>query len=99
MDNLREDETDYRILSTPDVVKATSVVLKPGNFPVRLVLREVSSGGRTEYVVHTELLRMDLSPERDHLTIALKHEGFQTGSYCSTFERALEVFKERAAKL
>jgi hypothetical protein len=99
MSNLRECEDDHRILTTKDVVKASQVVIKSGNFPVRLVLRQVDTGGRVEFVVHTELLKMDVSPERDHLTIALKHEGFQQGSYCQTYERALEVFKERTAKL
>lgn len=99
MSNLRECETDHRIMTTRDVVKASPVLVKNGCFPVRLVLREVDKGGRVEYVVHTELLKADLSPERDYLTIALKHEGFQTGSYCSSYERGLEVFKERLAAM
>jgi hypothetical protein len=99
MSNLRECENDYRILTTKDVVKASSVIMKSGNYPVRLVLREKETDGRVEYVVHLELLKMDLDPARDHLTVAFKHEGFQTGSYCSTYERALEVYAERVKKL
>lgn len=99
MSQLRECNEDYRVMTTKDVVKASPVVMKEGNYPCRLVLREHETNGRVEYVVHLELLRMDLDPQRNHLTIALKHEGFQTGSYCSSFERGLEVFKERLAKL
>jgi hypothetical protein len=99
MSNLRECECDHRVMTTKDVVQASKVVIKSGDFPVRVVLRQCDTGGRMEFVVHTELLKMDLSPDRDHLTIALRHEGFQQGSYCQTYERALEVFKERAAKL
>lgn len=86
MSNLCECKFDHHIMTTPDMVQASKVVIKSGNFPVRLVIRQKDAGGDVEYVVHTELLKMDPSPERDHLTIALKHEGFQTGSYCSTFE-------------
>lgn len=99
MSNLRECEHDHRILTTRDVVKASKVVMKEGNFPLRIVLRQCDKAGAVEFVVHTELLRMDLSPERDHLTVALRHEGFTQGSYCSKWERAVEVFNERAAKL
>lgn len=99
MSNLRECEFDHRIRTTKDVVKASPVVMKSNCFPCRIVLREVDQGGRVEHVVHLELLKMDLSPERDHLTIALVHEGFQQGSYCQSFERAEVVFKERAAAL
>lgn len=99
MSNLRECEHDHRVMTTRDVVQASKIVIKGGDYPVRLVLRQVDTGGRVEFVVHTELLKMDASPERDHLTIALKHEGFQQGSYCQTYERALEVFKERVARL
>lgn len=99
MSNLRECECDHRVMTTKDVIQASKVVVKSGDFPVRVVLREQEVAGRVGFVVHTELLRMDLSPERDHLTIAFKHEGFQHGSYCQKYERALEVFKERAANL
>lgn len=99
MSHLRECEFDRRILTTPDVIRASHVVVKANSFPTRIVIREQGSGERTEYVVHMEILKMDASPERDHLTIALKHEGFMQGSYCSSAERAIEVYHERVRAL
>lgn len=99
MSSLRECRFDHRIRTTEDVIQASKVVLRADNFPFRIVIREVQKPERVEFVVHQELLKMDLDPERNHLTIALVHEGFQQGSYCSKYDRAVELYNERVGKL
>lgn len=98
--NLIPDETDERILTTEDVVRSSYVVVKPGCYPQRVVLRRRhGEPGGNEYVVHTELLQASRRPEDKAKTVALVHRGFENGDYFSDERKARDRFEERAAKL
>jgi len=96
MSNLRPCERDQRVLTTPDVIHASNIAVKPGMLPHRIVLRDVSRG-RQEYVVHTERLETRSPSPGD--SCAFVHHSFDHGDYTSNLERALEFLRERSARL
>lgn len=101
MSNLRECGFDHRVLTTGDVVKASHVVVRYGDFPVRVVLRNKGTNGegKKEYAVSKEILELDRDPQRNHLSCPLKHRDFIEGNYTTNYERALDLFHDRVGKL
>jgi len=96
--NLRVCDTDPRILTTDDVVRASFVAIYPGCMPRRIVLRH-EPGRPQGHVVHVEVLEVSRRPEDETKSIALRHRSFEQGDYFADKAKALTRLEERAGRL
>jgi len=94
MDNFRPCPSDPRILTTSDVVNASSVIMMHSHLPRRVVLRH-QPGSVQEWVVHVETLTF---ARRDGNEL-LVHRSFENGNYFSDEQRARVRFCERQRHL
>ncbi len=85
---------DDRILSRPDVIRATRVIIEQGSMPHRLVVRELEPGAK--WVVHTETF--ETADPLGESSARLVHVGFANGDYCRTLAEAFKTFEERAKR-
>ena len=110
---LREGDTmDERVKSTDDILDSSHIVIRPGCFPTRMVLREEKRSDKTgQFITHKERLRAT-EYDKDKVSCGFEHAGFDHGNYFNyspspmyginredALKKAIEDFRKRTEKL
>lgn len=97
---------DKRVETTKDVIEASKIVVYPGMYPVRIVLRKIE--GENKFVTHKE--SMTSLPSTEETSCAFKHHSFADGHYFpwgdfhkktqeQAFDEAMKDMGERVSRL